>query len=346
MLVLFGCNGTSGGGSEATGGGAQATGGAGKSGAKSDLKVGIVYDSGGINDGSFNQSANRGVDRAANELGVQVNKVESKTAKDFASNIEGMAAKGCNLVFAVGITMNDALKEVAAKFPEVKFAIVDGDVDLPNVRSLRFAEHEGSFLAGFAAALASKSHKLGFVGGMEIPLIKKFYAGYVAGAHMADPTITVLPPKYVGDWVSQDKGKAAAALLFSEGADVVYHAAGKGGLGVISAAKEQNKLAIGVDSDQDAVEKGFVLTSMVKKVDESVFSTIQDLVGGKFSAGAKVYDLKSKGVSLTDFQYTKDKLPADGLKRITEIEAKIVSGEIMVPSDEAQLTEFLAKLPK
>lgn len=337
VIGLFGCSGGSG--SEPT-----AVGTSGGPAKKSDLKVGIVYDAGGINDGSFNASANRGIDKAARELGIDVSKVESKSPNDFEKNLKTLAERGCKLIFAIGITMEDSLKLVADQFPDVKFAIVDGNVDKPNVRKLLFSENEGSFLAGYAAAMASKSKKLGFVGGMQIGLIEKFYAGYVAGAKTFDPSIEVLEPKYTGDWVNQDLGKSSAAILFSGGADVVYHAAGKAGLGVIAAAKEQGKLAIGVDSDQDDIAPGFVLTSMIKRVDESVFGTIKDTLDGKFSAGEKRYDLKSNGVGLSEMKNTKDKLPADGAEKLKAIQDKIVSGELKAPSTLDELKAYLGTL--
>lgn len=335
LLGLIGCSSNTG--DSGTAGAGGGTGG----GKKSDLKVGIVYDAGGINDGSFNASANRGIDKAAKELGVDVSKVESKSPNDFEKNLKTLAERGCKLVFAVGITMEDSLKVVADQFPDIKFAIVDGNVDKPNVRKLLFSENEGSFLAGYAAAMASKTKKLGFVGGMQIGLIEKFYAGFVAGAKTFDSTVEVLEPKYTGDWVNQDLGKSSAAILFSGGADVVYHAAGKAGLGVIAAAKEQGKLAIGVDSDQDDIAPGFVLTSMIKRVDESVFGTVKDTVEGKFTAGEKRYDLKSNGVGLSEMKNTKDKLPSDGAAKLKEIQDKIISGEIKAPSTLDELKAYV-----
>lgn len=333
-VLAIGCNG--GGGDS---GGSGSSGGSG-----GGLKVGVVFDSGGLGDNSFNDSANRGAEKAKSELGVTYNHVDSRSTKDFEPNLTAMADRGNDIVFAIGLTQEDALKKVAAKYPKVKFAIVDGSVDAPNVRCLHFNEQEGSFLAGYLAAMVSKTGKLGFVGGMEIPLIKKFYAGYVAGAKTAKASIEVLPPKYTGNWDNVDSGKSDANILFGEGADIVYHAAGRAGLGVIAAAKDQNKLAIGVDSDQDGVAQGNVLTSMIKHVDESVFSTIKDVKDGKFAGGTVVYDLKSNGVGLSEMKYTQDKLPPDAKKQIDDIRAKIISGEIKVPSTEDELTQYLGAL--
>jgi basic membrane protein A len=257
-----------------------------------------------------------------------------------------MADAGCDIVFAIGITQQKALETVAPKYPNVKFGIVDANVAAPNVRSLLFTEHEGSFLAGYLAALTTKTKKVGFVGGMEIPLIKKFQAGYEAGVKTADPSVEVLPAKYTGNWDSQDKGKVSANILYSSGADIVYHAAGRAGLGVIAAAKEQGKFAIGVDSDQDEVEKGFVLTSMIKRVDEAVYQTIKDAVENKFSAGNKIYDLKVGGVGLSEMKFTKEKIGKEKLDKVKEVTTKIVKGDIKVPSNAEELAKYVEKIAK
>lgn len=307
------------------------------------LSVGLVFDSGGRGDKSFNDSAWAGLERAINELGIEHRVVESKSEKDYDQNLAAMADQGCDLVFAVGLGMESALKKVAATYPKTKFAIVDGLVEADNVRSLRFKEEEGSFLAGYLAALMSESGRVGFVGGKEIPLIKKFHAGFVAGAKTARPDVVVLPEKYTGSWDNTDTGKLAAKALFADGADVVYHAAGKAGLGVFAAAEEAMKYAIGVDSDQDYLAPGVVLTSMVKRVDESVFQTVKDVLDGKFESGVKVYDLASGGVGLSEMKHTKDQVGAERLAKVEEVSAKIKSGEISVPSTPEKLAEFLQK---
>jgi len=312
----------------------------------SALMVGVVYDKGGLGDKSFNDSAHAGIVRAEKDMGITDKAVESKSEKDFETNLTGMADAGCDLVIAVGVTQKTALEAVSQKYPNVKFAIIDASVKQPNVRSLLFTEQEGSFLAGYLAALTTKTNKVGFVGGMEIPLIKKFQAGYEAGVKTANPAVEVLPAKYTGDWDSQDKGKVAANVLYAAGADIVYHAAGRAGLGVISAAKEQNKYAIGVDSDQDDVEKGFVLTSMIKHVDEAVYQTIKDLADNKFAAGDKIYDLKSGGVGLSDMKFTKDKIGKENIAKVKEISAKIVKGDVKVPSTPEELAKYEEKIAK
>ncbi len=296
------------------------------------LAIGMVFDSGGIGDKSFNDSANRGLERAKAELGVDVRTIDSKSEKDYTTNLSTLAEQGCDLVFAVGITQQNALTEVAENFPKTKFAIVDAVVEKENVRSLLFSEEQGSYLAGYLAGMTSKSGKLGFVGGKDIPLIKKFEVGYAAGAKAANPKIEMLPAKYTDSWDDTNLGKQIAQVLFSQGADIVYHASGRCGVGVIQAAKEAGKMAIGVDSDQDDLAPGFVLTSMIKKVDEAVFSSIKDLKEGKFEAGSKIYDLKSKGVGISELKFTKDKLPEGALVKLSQVGEDIVSGKIVVPS--------------
>ena len=314
------------------------------------IKVGVVFDSGGRGDKSFNDSAFAGVQKAEKDLGIaesDVKTVDSKSAKDYAGNLSQLAESGCDVVFAVGIGQDVALKDVAPKYPNVKFGLIDGVLDAPNVRSIVFTEEQGSFLAGYAAALASKTGTVGFVGGKKIPLIEKFQAGYEAGAKMANPAIAILPAKYTDSWDDVAIGKAMADSLFSGGADVVYHAAGRGGLGVIAAARDADgKLAIGVDSDQDDEAKGKVLTSMVKHVDEAVFQTIEDVRDGKFTAGTKVFDLKDGGVGLTDFRNTKDKLGPDGMKKLDAAAAKVKDGTYKVPTTLADVPAFLASAKK
>lgn len=316
-----------------------------KSGGKK-LVVGIVFDSGGRGDKSFNDSAWAGIERAQKEFGIESKPVESKSEKDYEPNLTELAEQGCDIVFGVGINMKSALEKVAPNYPETKFAVIDASVEAPNVRSLLFKEEEGSFLAGYLAGLMTKTNKIGFVGGQQIPLIEKFAAGYAAGAKTANPAIEVLPEKYTGSWDNVDVGNVSATALFSSGADIVYHAAGRAGLGVIGAAKNQGKMAIGVDSDQDGIAEGNVLTSMVKRVDEAVYSTIKDVQNGEFSPGSKVYDLKAEGVGLSEMKFTKDKIGPEKLAKVNEIAEKIKSGEIKVPASKGELETYLASLPK
>lgn len=335
LLSLFVAGCSSGSGDTASGTG-PAEGGAKK------LKVGIVFDKGGRGDKSFNDSAWRGIERAKNELGIEEAMVESKADNEYEGNLTAMADKGCDLVFAIGYAMKDAVTAVAKNYPKIKFALVDDVAEGDNVRSLTFKEEEGSFLVGYLAGLMTTTNKVGFVGGMQSDLITKFYAGYVAGVKTANHAAEVLPAKYTGNWDNPDTAKVAANVLYGGGADVVYHAAGKAGLGVINAAQDNKKYAIGVDSDQDDLAQGFVLTSMIKRVDESVFKTIQDLKDGKFTDGQMVFGLKDGGVGTSEMKFTKDKIGKEKLDKLAKVSEEITSGKLMVPATQKDLEAYLA----
>lgn len=298
------------------------------------LKVGIVYDSGGLGDKSFNDSAARGIEKSKSDLGVDVVQIESQNEKDYESNLRELADAGTDLVIAVGINMQTALEVVAKEFPDSKFAIIDANVDLPNVSSLLFKEEEGSFLVGYLAGLMTETNKIGFVGGMDIDLIKKFEYGYLAGATLANPDVELMPAKYTGDWNNIDIAKVAARSLYQGGADIIYSAAGRAGLGVIRAAAETENFAIGVDSDQDGEEPGFVLTSMIKRVDVSVFQTIQAVVDGEFAPGPVVYDLAENGVGVSDLTYTRELIGEENLAKLEEVREQIIAGTVLVPDSE------------
>ena len=303
------------------------------------FRAALVLDTGGVDDKSFNAAAYAGLKKAENDLALGkegVAMVESKAASDYKSNLTNFASQGYDVVFAVGFKMQDALKEVAPQFPNVKFAIVDGaDPKEPNCSALQFKEEQGTFLAGFLAASVSKTKKIGFVGGEEIDLIKKFEAGYRAGAKTAgfDPDKQVLRA-YTGDWNDTAKGRANADLEFGSGADIIFAAAGRAGLGVITAAEAKGKgfYAIGVDQDQDDVAKGRVLTSMVKHVDTAVFDTISRVKEGKFAPGSNIYELKQGGVGLSEMKYTKQDVPANVLAQIEKLKQMIVEGKIVPPT--------------
>lgn len=296
------------------------------------LKVAMVFDSGGKGDKSFNDSAFAGLERAQKELGVEIRTVDSKSEKDYETNLDTLSGEGFDMVVAVGITQMNALNAVAPKHPGTKYAIIDAPVAQPNVRALLFSEEQGSFLAGYVAGATTKTGKIGFVGGKKIDLILKFEAGYRAGAMLANPKVVVMPGKYTESWDDTQAGKENAKVLFNDGADIVFHAAGRCGVGVIEAAKEAKKYAIGVDSDQDNVAPGFVLTSMIKRCDEAVFQSIKDMQDGKFEAGMKVYDLKSKGVGLSEMKNTKDIVGAATIAKIAEVTQQIIDGKITVPT--------------
>lgn len=338
LLSLSGCNKSS---DSADNKGGTAPSGTASGGASKKIKVGIVFDSGGIGDKSFNDSANAGLQKAINELGIEAKPIQSKSEADYATNIQALADQDCDLVIAIGINMQAAMQKVAPGAPETKFAIVDAVVDAPNVRSLLFSEEQGSFLAGYLAGKISKTHTIGFVGGMKLDLIEKFRCGYEAGAKTADPATVALPAKYTGDWNNVDVAKASAQVLFGGGADVVYHAAGRAGLGVLDAAKESGKYGIGVDSDQDDVAPGRVLTSMIKHVDVAVYQTIKDAIDDKFSAGQVEYDLKAGGVDISPMNHTKELMTPEIKSELDKLRAQIIDGSLKVPAKQDELDAYL-----
>ncbi|HZO86967.1 MAG TPA: BMP family ABC transporter substrate-binding protein [Chthonomonadaceae bacterium] len=298
------------------------------------IRAAVVLDTGGPDDKSFNAAAVEGLERAKKELGVEGRYVESKDESEYKTNLTSLANDGYDVVFAIGYKMEDALKEVAPQFPSVKFAIADGNApDLPNTAALKFKEEQGSFLAGFLAASMSKTKTIGFVGGEQIPLIQKFEAGYRAGAKTADPNVKVVSA-YTGDWNDQNKGKLQAMQEIANGADVLYHAAGKAGLGVIQAVREKGTgyYAIGVDRDQDDEAPGRVLTSMVKRLDNAVFDTIKRVKEGRFQPGIQLYDLKSNGIGLSAMKFTKQDVPPTVLARLDKVTKMIADGQVIPPT--------------
>jgi basic membrane protein A and related proteins len=226
------------------------------------------------------------------------------------------------------------VKKVAGEFPQKHFAIVDSEVAAPNVRSLMFEEHEGAYLVGAIAALTSKTGKIGFVGGMDIPLIRRFQMGYEAGARQVNPQIKVTA-NFVGvtseAWNNPPKGKELAVTQFDAGADVIFAAAGASGMGALDAAEERKKLAIGCDSNQDWTKPGFILTSMLKRVDEAVLATITEAQAGKFCGGVKRFGLANQGVGYSVDQYNDKVLTGAVRKRAEELKAEIIAGKIVVP---------------
>ncbi|MDN5796271.1 MAG: BMP family ABC transporter substrate-binding protein [Intrasporangium sp.] len=305
------------------------------------LMVGMAYDVGGRGDQSFNDAAAKGLDKAKAELGVKgqdaaATNGEPESARE--ERLQQLIDAGYDNIVAVGFAYAPAVKKVAAAEKDVKFALVDStDAQGPNIENITFAENEGSFLVGAAAALKTKTNHIGFIGGVETPLIKKFEVGYIAGAKKVDPDLKIdvkyltQPPDFSG-FSSVDKGKAAAEGMYQQGADIVYHAAGGSGGGVFQAAKAAGKWAIGVDSDQaltaDAAVRDVILTSMIKRVDIGVFDFISSVKDGTFTPGEKVFDLKAGGV---DFSTTGGHV--DDIKgKLDDFKQQIISGEIKVPS--------------
>jgi basic membrane lipoprotein Med (substrate-binding protein (PBP1-ABC) superfamily) len=308
-----------------------------------DLKVGLAYDTGGRGDKSFNDSAYAGVEAAIKEHGGDFRELSPNSdASNRADLLTQLADQGYNPIIAVGFAYGDVIGEVAKQYPDTQFAIVDSsakEVGASNLTGLLFAENEGSYLAGVAAALKSETNHVGFVGGVESPLIQKFEAGYVAGAKAVKSDIQV-DVQYIapaGDFSGFNdpaKGQIVAQGMYDAGADIVYHASGGSGLGVFQAAAAAGKRAIGVDSDQyntvdDAALKKVIMTSMLKRVDNAVHAYVTDFVNGSVKGGDDVVnDLKSEGVGLTTTGGQIDDIQA----KIDEYRQKIISGEITVPA--------------
>ena len=329
---------------EETGGGTAAEGGG-----SEDLKIGLAYDTGGRGDRSFNDSAFAGVEAAVEELGADpAEAIQEVSPNDDGSNraelLSNLAEQGFNPVIAVGFAYDQVLGEVAAEFPDTTFAQVDGSVNSPefkgdNVTGLLFAEHEGSFLAGVAAALKSSTGTIGFVGGVDTGLIQKFQAGYEAGAKAAKPDIQIIS-QYIspaGDFSGfgdPARGKIVAQGMFEGGADIVYHAAGGSGQGVFEAAAAAQGRAIGVDSDQyntvdDPALKAVIMTSMLKRVDNAVQAFISDFAEDNVEGGTDIVnDLSTEGVGLSTTGGFIDDIQAD----IDGFRQQIVDGEIEVPT--------------
>ncbi|MET0763559.1 MAG: BMP family ABC transporter substrate-binding protein [Blastococcus sp.] len=317
--------------------------------ASETIKVGLAYDTGGRGDRSFNDSAYAGVEAAVEELGgdpkEDIQEVSpNDDGSDRAELLSNLAEQGYNPVIAVGFAYDETLGEVAKQFPDTTFAQVDGSVDFPefkgdNVTGLLFAEHEGSFLAGVAAALKTSTKTVGFVGGVDTQLIQKFQAGYEAGVKAANPEVQVISQYITPDgdfsgFSDPAKGKIVAQGMFEAGADIVYHAAGGSGQGVFEAAAAANGRAIGVDSDQyntvgDPALQAVIMTSMLKRVDNAVAAFIADFAEGKVEGGSDVInDLSTEGVGLSTTGGFIDDIQED----IDSFRQQIIDGEIEVPT--------------
>jgi basic membrane protein A len=293
------------------------------------MKVGLVTDVGGLNDGSFNMLAGQGLKRAKQELKIKTGVIESKQLTDYEKNLSQLATGKYDLVISVGFMMGDATKKVAARFPGTKFAIIDFNYPqaIPNVAGITFAEEQAGYLAGALAALETKSGKVGFVGGMDVPVIHRFKIGYEEGAKAAGKKVKVLSG-YTGKFDDPAKGREVATAQYQQGADIVFHASGQCGLGVIDAAKASKKLAIGVDADQSKIAPDYVLSSAMKRVDLAVYQVISDVSTGKFKGGNRKLTLKDEAVGLAPF-YGHKVAPATH-KKLDELRAGLTSGKIKI----------------
>ncbi|NCO24603.1 MAG: BMP family ABC transporter substrate-binding protein [Candidatus Infernicultor aquiphilus] len=319
------------------------------------LKVGLVFDIGGKGDKSFNDSASRGLSWAAADFGIKRIELEPGVDADREVNLRNLAMMGYDLIIGVGFLFTDAISTVANEFPNTKFAIVDGFIpDKPNVSSLNFREQDGSFLVGMIAGLKAKEDgkdTVGFVGGMDIALINRFEAGYIAGVHYVYPECKILSA-YAGDtpqaFADPVKGKELALSQYDNGAWVVYHASGLTGAGVFEAAKERKRYVIGVDSNQnymgyiEETKESFGLTSMLKQVDVSVYLAIKSVVEGTFKGGVEVFGLDRSvkigdnvyyGVYYALDKYNENLITSEVKAKVEEAKDKIISGEIVVPTE-------------
>jgi basic membrane protein A len=311
------------------------------------VRVGIVFDIGGKDDRSFNAAAFEGVKRAERELGVVLRDVEPGNPTSIEPAMRAFAERGYDLVIGVGFAQAPIMEIVAKDYPHINFAIVDGVSQLPNVASLVFKEHQGSYLVGMIAARTTRTGKLGFVGGMDIPLIHRFATGYEEGAKAVNPSISVYR-NFVGvtdsAWNNPGKGKELALSQIGKGADVIFTAAGNSGLGAFDAVEQAGKGAdgrathyvIGVDSNQNMVKPGYVLTSMVKRVDNAVYDIVNDVKNKRFQGGIHVFGLDKDGVAFSLDQYNQSLIDPSVLQEVEAARQKIIKGEI-------QVTDAMAK---
>lgn len=309
---------------------------------KSKFKVGLVFDVGGRGDKSFNDAAYKGLERAKKDFGIDFEVIDPGDGADRESALRKLASKpDISLIFGVGFIFTEDITKIAQDFPDKKFGCVDytinPSVKIPdNLVALEFKEEEGSFLVGALACLTSKTKKLGFVGGMESALIRKFEKGFVQGAKFIDPECKVFV-SYVSvtgeGFKNPGKAEEIAISQYSSGADIIYHASGLSGIGVFKAAKENKKFAIGVDLDQYSEAPGFVLTSMVKVVDEIIYNTILDMKNGSFKGGIKSLGLKDNGVGYVYDDNNKNLIDPKVKEKVDGIKKKIIDGEIKVSSE-------------
>ena len=302
--------------------------------AKSDLKVGLITDVGGIHDHSFNETSWKGLEKAKTDFGVEINYLESKTDADYSSNIESFVDEDYDLIVCVGFKLAEATKKAAESHPDKKFAIIDdaSNASLPNVTCLTFKQEQASYLVGYVAGLVTKKNNVGFVLGMASEMMNKFGYGYLAGVYAANPKATVQQID-ANNFADPAIGKTSATTMITNGADVIFHAAGGTGVGVIQACQENKISAIGVDTDQSSLAPDTVITSAMKRVDNAVYDSVKQLVEGTLKGGEVVYDLSKGGV---DIAPTTKLLSEDVLKKVEEVKANILSGEIVVPGTKAE----------
>ena len=298
-----------------------------------NFKPTIVFDMGGKFDKSFNQSAYEGAERYKKDTGISYGEFEITSEVQREQVIRKMAKRGGHPIIGLSWNQQSAMTKVAKEFPKTSFAIVDAEIKLPNVRSIVFKEHEGSFLVGLLAAMKSKTGTISFVGGMPIPVIHTFYCGYEQGAKYANKNIKIIQNMTGTDgsaWNNPGRGAELAKSQFEKGSDVVFAAAGGTGIGVYQAAKDSGKYAIGVDSNQNYIHPGTMLTSMVKEVGVAVYQAFEDGKNGNFSHGLKKLGIKEGAVSWAYDKYNKDLITPEMKKAVDQAEKDILSGKIKV----------------
>lgn len=297
------------------------------------LKVTMVTSVGGVTDGSFNQSAWEGLQKAEKDLGIKSSYIESKQEADYVTNLEQAVDGDNDLILATGFPMQQALLDAAKNYPDQKFAIVDvdyGDQTPKNVTCISFNEEQSGYVVGLVAGKMTKTNKVGFVGGMNNVVIRKFQTGYEAGVKEANSNAKILV-HYVNSFADQAKGKSIATQMYNNDADIIFACAGDSGLGVLECAKETGKYAIGVDRDQSDIAPDNILTSAMKKVNEGVYKVVKDLRDGTFDGGKTlVFGLKEEGIGLAPS--TDKNVPKDVRDYVNEQIEKIISGKIVVPN--------------
>ncbi|MFC1565283.1 BMP family protein [candidate division KSB1 bacterium] len=298
------------------------------------FRVGLIFGEGGKDDNSFNANAWQGAIRARDDFGVLVKDVETGNPSIIEPTVRTFAEQEYDLIVGVGFAIKSAIEKVAPEFPDANFVIIDTRIDLPNAASLIFEENEASYLVGIIAGMLTETGVIGYIGGMKMPIIERVYRAYEAGAKYIDPDIRVIE-HYAGVTISAfsdpAKGKELALDQISQGADIIYQAAGATGMGVFDAVVERNKKAIGSDSNQNSLRPGFILTSMLKKLDVALYEIIRESVRESFRPGIHVFDLENNGVGYALDEHNRDLIPEEVLRKVEEVRQKIIEGAIKVP---------------
>ncbi|MFQ5533378.1 MAG: BMP family protein [Sphingomonadales bacterium] len=298
-----------------------------------DFRTVLIYDLGGKFDRSFNEAAYKGAEKFREETNIRYRDFEPTNEAQFEQALRRFARRKADLIVAIGVSYKVPLRNVAREFPDQRFTAVDASVDLPNVQSILFKEHEGSFLVGMLAAMKAENATIGFIGGMDIPLIRRFGLGYAEGAKYVNPDIRILR-NMVGTtpsaWSDPIKGAELARSQYARGADIIFAAAGPAGLGVLQAARDAEKFAIGVDSNQNHIQPGYVLTSMLKRVDLAVYRAMAEGRDGSWKPGITILGLKEAGVDYAVDDHNRSLMTSEMIERLEAAKKKIVSGAITV----------------